>query len=183
MASKSLMLRIMLCQHHERNCVCNHCKSKDFSLESRAMKKTLLVCVLVALCCGGAARILAAEDPGDRFLEAYFLIQEGDAAERQSDWAKADAKYHGAREILDQIKLASPDWNPHIIEFRTKYIDEHLAELQPKLAAPAPSAPQLETPAPVTQAPVTPQPATPAPVTATPPAPTPVPIAPPAPTA
>src|SRR5580700_11084779 len=182
MASKSLIVSIVLLQRHERNCVRNRCKSKDFSLQSRPMKKTLLVCMLVALCCGGAARILAAEDPGDKFLEAYFLIQEGDAAERQSDWPKADAKYRGAREILDQIKLAPPDWNPHIIEFRTKYIDEHLADLQPKLAAPAPSAPPPVTP-PETPAPATPQAVTPAPVAAAPPAPTPAPAAPSAPEA
>jgi Flp pilus assembly protein TadD/uncharacterized coiled-coil DUF342 family protein len=192
MASKSLIVLIVLWQHHERNCVRNYCKSKDFSLQSPAMKKTILVCMLVALCCGGATRIFAAEDPGDRFLEAYFLIQEGDAAERQSDWSKADAKYRGAREILDQIKSASPDWNPHIIEFRTKYIDEHLADLQPKLVAPTPSAPQQpETPASATPQPASPapviaappQPVTPAPVAAAPPVPAPAPAAPPAPVA
>ena len=84
------------------------------------MKKTLLLCILVALCFGGAARVWAAADPGDRFLEAYFLIQEGDAAVRDSDWTKANTKYGGALDILNEIKTESPDWNPHIIEFRTK---------------------------------------------------------------
>ena len=100
------------------------------------MKKTLLLCILVALCFGGATRTWAAADPGDRFLEAYFLIQEGDAATRDSDWTKANEKYNGALDILNEIKTDSPDWNPHIIEFRTKYINDHLSEVKAKLAAP-----------------------------------------------
>src|SRR5271154_4314166 len=121
----------------------HHCKSKGFSVQSRPMKKTLLLCILVALCFGGAARAWAA-DPGDRFLEAYFLIQEGDAAIHESDWTKANTKYGGALDILNEIKTDSPDWNPHIIEFRTKYINDHLSEVKAKLALTSvtPSQPQ-----------------------------------------
>ncbi|HXI84047.1 MAG TPA: tetratricopeptide repeat protein [Verrucomicrobiae bacterium] len=106
------------------------------------MKKSLQLCILVSLCLGGAVGAWAA-DPGDRFLEAYFLIQEGDAAVHDSDWTKANLKYSGALDILNEIKTESPDWNPHIIEFRTKYIADHLASLKTKLAQPpAPPQPQ-----------------------------------------
>src|SRR5207244_1670553 len=94
----------------------------------------------------------------ERFLEAYFLIQEGDAAIHDSDWAKANLKYGGALDILNEIKTESPDWNPHIIEFRTKYIADHLANLKPKLAlspaTPQPPATTTETPAPQPAPPV-----------------------------
>jgi tetratricopeptide (TPR) repeat protein len=128
------------------------------------MKKTLLLCVLVALCFGGAARTWAAGDPGDRFLEAYFLIQEGDAATRESDWTKANTKYNGALDILNEIKTDSPDWNPHIIEFRTKYIDDHLSEIKAKLASPSVIPAQSQPPATSPETPVAPvtQPAVPA---------------------
>lgn len=131
----------------------------------RAMKKTLLLCVLVALCFGGAARTWAAGDPGDRFLEAYFLIQEGDAATRESDWTKANAKYSGALDILNEVKTDSPDWNPHIIEFRTKYVNDHLSEVKAKLAAPSvtPAQPQPAATTPETPAAPATQPAPPAP--------------------
>ncbi len=135
----------------------NHCKSKGFSVQSRPMKKTLLLCILVVLCFGGAAQAWAA-DPGDRFLEAYFLIQEGDAAIRDSDWTKANTKYGGALDILNEIKTNDPDWNPHIIEFRTKYINDRLAEVKTK-QAPPPVAPQPQ-----------PEPQPPATTTETPPA-------------
>src|ERR1700693_4307993 len=121
----------------------NHCKSKGFSVQSRPMKKTLLLCILVALCFGGAAQASAA-DPGDRFLEAYFLIQEGDAAIRDSDWTKANTKYGGALDILNEIKTNDPDWNPHIIEFRTKYINDRQSEVKAKLALSSATPPQPE---------------------------------------
>ncbi len=111
----------------------------------RPMKKTLLLCVVLALGSCGAGPLWAAPDPGDRFLEAYFLIQEGDAAERQGDWAKANTKFSSAQEILREITADSPDRNPHIVEFRMKYIDDRFAEIKPKLPpaepAPAPAAP------------------------------------------
>ena len=103
--------------------------------------KHVLLCVLCALCSLGSSRVWAVTDPGERFLEAYFLILDGDAAERQADWAKANAKYNGALEILREIKSQTPDWNPHVIDFRLKYCNDHLQALQPKLEAAAPAAP------------------------------------------
>ena len=144
------------------------------------MKKFLLLSVALALCGHGASRLLAASDPGDRFLEAYFLIQEGDAAQRQGDWAKANTKFNGALEILHEIKTDSPEWNPHIIEFRLKYAEDRLAELKRKLepATPPPASPTPSTqPAPATPSAETPtSPPAPQPETAppaTPPAETP----------
>jgi len=80
----------------------------------------------------------AAVDPGDRFLEVYFQVQDGDAAERAGDWAKANAKFSAALEILREIQSNWPEWNPHIIEFRTKYCAEHVDALKPKLVTGAP---------------------------------------------
>ena len=112
---------------------------KAFRVESRQMKmkRILLSCLVLAVCLCGTTRVRAAEDPGDKFLEAYFLIQDGDSAEHNSDWVKATTKFNAAHEILDQIKTQNPEWNPHIIEFRTKYVEEHLAALQPKVGTPA----------------------------------------------
>ena len=112
------------------------------------MKRILLLCVLFALCARGASSLWAATDPADQFLEAYFLIQEGDAAGHQSDWARAESKYNGALEILRAIESATPDWNPHIIKFRIKYCTDQLADLKAKLAPAAPAAPPAPAPAP-----------------------------------
>jgi Flp pilus assembly protein TadD len=109
------------------------------------MKRISLLCALVALIIPRAIVLAETADPADRFLEAYFLVQEGDAAERRGDWAKADAKFAGAAEILAALKAESPDWNPHIIEFRLRYCDEHRTALKPKLAPP-PAMPVAPTP-------------------------------------
>ena len=119
------------------------------------MKKCLVACVLLAVCSCGLSRVWAAADPGDQFLDAYFLIQDGDAAESKGDWVKADSKFKAALDILREIKSQKPDWNPHIIEFRMKYCADHLEALKPKLpVAPPPPAPP--TPATPPQAPAAP---------------------------
>ena len=111
------------------------------------MKNPLMLCLLLAVSCLVAPLLRAAPDPADRFLDAYFLIQEGDTAEKAGDWAKADAKYKGALDVLTEIKKNNPDWNPHIIEFRTKYCADHLTEIATKMpAAPAPEKPVVPKP-------------------------------------
>jgi tetratricopeptide (TPR) repeat protein len=102
------------------------------------MKPVFLLCIGLALCSVGLANVWVAGDPGDGFLEAYFLIQDGDAAEHQADWAKADAKFSAALSILSQIRQQTPDWNPHITDFRTRYCNQHLASIKPKLVAAQP---------------------------------------------
>src|ERR1017187_1629498 len=156
-------VRVGLMQVHLYHTIAN---GKAFRVKSRQMKRILLLCLVFAVCLCGTTRVRAAEDPGDKFLEAYFLIQDGDFAEHNSDWVKANAKFSSAHEILDQIKTQNPEWNPHIIEFRMKYIEDHLATLKTKVAAPAApeTPPAVPAPAPKPEAPVVaPSPAAPAP--------------------
>jgi cytochrome c-type biogenesis protein CcmH/NrfG len=126
------------------------------------MKRLLLLCVLFALGSFSITCVRAAVDPGDRFLEAYFLIQDGDAAERANDWAKAGSKYKAALEILQEIKSNSPDWNAHIIGFRTKYCTDQLAALKSKLPTAAPTPPPAAPVAPPVAATAAPPPSPPA---------------------
>lgn len=111
------------------------------------MNKSRLVCALIALCTCvtvSSQHAFAAAEPADRFLDAYFLIQEADSAERNADWAKARAKFAAALDILHDIQTASPSWNPHIVEFRVNYCNGRLKELESKLAlAPSPAAPPV----------------------------------------
>ena len=130
------------------------------------MKKCLAACVWLALCICSASyvRAAAAADPGDQFLNAYFLLQDGDAADAKGDWVIADTKYRAALDLLAQIKEQDPNWNPHIIDFRLKYCSEHLEALKPKLPAAPPPTPPAATAAPTSAvpaevaAPVPPQP-------------------------
>jgi hypothetical protein len=100
------------------------------------MKKSLLWFVLLVMVGVWTLNARAAEpsDPSDQFLNAYFRIQEGDKAESQGNWALAHQRYTAALGILNTVKTQSPNWNPHIIEFRIGYCNEHLAALKPRLS-------------------------------------------------
>ncbi|MCS7048949.1 MAG: tetratricopeptide repeat protein [Verrucomicrobiae bacterium] len=106
-----------------------------------------LVLLFGWLWCGCLTIVYA--DPGEQFLQAYFLVQEADQAQRQNDLARAARQYREAQSILRAIRTAAPDWNTHIIDFRLRYCAEQLAKLAdhlppepPTAAAPAaPTAP------------------------------------------
>jgi len=106
------------------------------------MKKIFLLCILVALCSGGATRVLAQFNPGERFLDAFFLIQDGDAAQAKSDWTAAYDKYSAALKVLQEIKAQAPDWNTRLVDYRTGYCSDHLEEIKPKLPQPSPRPPR-----------------------------------------
>ncbi len=109
----------------------------------------------------------AQADTADDFLQAYFLIQDADAAEKGNDSSRAIDKYNSSLKILRKIKKDAPDWNPNIIDFRSKYCIDHITKLGGKVdesAAAATAAP-----------PVKPAPSTPTPVTASPPTSSPTP--------
>jgi Flp pilus assembly protein TadD len=112
-----------------------------------AMKKYLVLCFLFAVCSCGLSRLWAAPDPGEQFLDAYFLIQDGDAAENKGDWVRADSKFKAALDILRAINSQNPNWNPHVIGFRVKYCADHLEALKPKLPVAPPPPPAPPTPA------------------------------------
>jgi Flp pilus assembly protein TadD len=91
----------------------------------------------------------AATNPGERYLGAYFLIQEAEDAQTASDWAGADAKFRAALKILGEIRTEHPDWNSTLVTFRTKYCADRLAAIESKVpAAPTPTTPEVELPPP-----------------------------------
>lgn len=139
------------------------------------MKTRLLWSILAILLGTGTIPCIMAgpPDPADQFLEAYFLIQEGDASERQGAWNKAHSQFNSALDLLNTIRAQNPNWNPHIVQFRIQYCTEHIDQLKPRLTtsvtppASAPGSTPAPSPAPV-PAPV------PAPEPSAPPSATPV---------
>ncbi len=72
-------------------------------------------------------------ETADDFLKAYFLLQDGDAAEKGGETPKAIEKYTAALKILRTIKRKNPDWNPNIIAYRSKYCTEHIIKAGGKI--------------------------------------------------
>jgi DNA repair exonuclease SbcCD ATPase subunit len=108
------------------------------------MKLSLLFCAALVL----SPFVHAATDPGERYLGAYFLIQEADEAEKAGDWTNAEAKFGGALKVLAEIKAEDPSWQTNLIEFRTRYCNERMADIRTKMPAPpAAPAPAVELPA------------------------------------
>ena len=104
------------------------------------MKHFLSGCVLIALSFAALAEV----DPSERYLEAYFLIQEADEATAASTWAAADAKFSAALQVLNAIQSESPSWHASLVQFRIKYCNDRLTELRPKLPVASPVTPPAE---------------------------------------
>jgi len=77
-------------------------------------------------------------DYGDRYLGAYFLIQEADEAEKAGDWVSADAKYNGALKVLNEIRAEDANWQTTLMDFRIRFCQDRIADIQPKLPPPPP---------------------------------------------
>lgn len=65
-----------------------------------------------------------------RFMEAFYLILDGDEAIQKEKTENAVKKYTAALKILDSIKLQSPDWNPYLLAFRINYCVGNLNRLR-----------------------------------------------------
>jgi Flp pilus assembly protein TadD len=127
--------------------------------------KTLIRSLIIILSLTVLISVRAA-DTADLFLKAYFLIQDGDAAEKGDDRVKASEKYGEAYKILRQIQKSDAEWNPNIIAYRTKYAGEHIVKNggkipsdeeiaasspQPTEAPATTAAPSIPAPSPVTE--------------------------------
>lgn len=100
------------------------------------MKCLLAICLLLAYSVGFAAA--ANEDPGAQYVDAFLLLQEGDAAKGKSDWKTAYTKFSAAQNILASLKESAPNWNPHLVQFRLDYCVEQLNAIKPNIAPTAP---------------------------------------------
>ena len=89
-----------------------------------------------------------AEDSADLFLKAYEHFQTAEKLEREGKPREALGKYEDARQVLEEIRKASPDWQPLIVEYRLKKVQEGIARLQPEVANLPPPVDSIEGPMP-----------------------------------
>ncbi|HEY5751891.1 MAG TPA: tetratricopeptide repeat protein [Chthoniobacterales bacterium] len=94
------------------------------------MKRSL---PLASICAALAftSQILAADqDPSDLFLKAYMAIQTAEKLEANGKTGDALKQYKFAGGLLDQIRSNSPNWQPLVIEYRSKKTSQRIADLQ-----------------------------------------------------
>lgn len=125
--------------------------------------------LLVALCLALLPGILPAQadadDPSEQFLKAFTSVQQGEKLERDGKFKAAVAKFRFAASLLEQIAQRNPNWQPLIVNYRTRKTAEAIvrAEQRMQFEKPDPGAPSEATNPPPTIAapPPTPPPTVP----------------------
>src|ERR1044072_7695223 len=94
-----------------------------------------------------AHRAAPSDDPSEVFLKAYMTSQQGEKLEHDNQYQPALAKFRFAGSLLEELKKTHADWQPAIVDFRSRQIGENILRVQGKLgvqkdlAAPAPPPP------------------------------------------
>ena len=123
------------------------------------MKFRKILACLAALLLLGAPSSHPAASPQDDYLQIYVMINEGDKLDNSGQKSQAREKYENALNKLEKLKNENPEWEPTIVKYRIKYLNDKLSNLKSaKDASPTP----VEKPT---------TPATEKPATTTPPAP------------
>ena len=109
---------------------------------------------LIAL---GASLVLLgsalSKDSSDLFLNAYQDFQAAEKLEREAKPQEALKKYRSAQQILAQIRKASSDWQPLVVDYRLRKTQESIERLETGIGIlpailPIPEAPEGNLPEP-----------------------------------
>ncbi|MFZ9873886.1 MAG: tetratricopeptide repeat protein [Candidatus Methylacidiphilales bacterium] len=104
----------------------------------------------------------AAASPQDDYLQIYVMINEGDKLSQGGQNSQAREKYETALTRLEKLKNENPEWEPTIVKYRIKYLNDKLANLktakESSTPPPAAAAPASAAPAPMSEKPEAPAP-------------------------
>lgn len=70
-----------------------------------------------------------AQSVEEQYVRVYNLIQEAEALRTSGDEPNALAKYLAAQTALSQIQNVYPGWNPKVVNFRIKYLENRIAAI------------------------------------------------------
>ena len=92
----------------------------------------LLAGFFVSLC---PARLFAqGDDPSEVFLKAYMTAQQGEKLEHENQFKAALAKYRFAGTLLEELRKQHGDWQPAIVDYRSRKVSESILRVQGKAA-------------------------------------------------
>src|SRR3984893_12267617 len=75
-----------------------------------------------------------ADDPSEIFLKAYMTAQQGEKLEHENQFKAALAKYRFAGSLLEQLRKTHADWQPAIVEYRSRKVSENILRVQGKVS-------------------------------------------------
>jgi len=100
----------------------------------QSMKKIGLILLAGFSLALAPARLAAqADDPSEVFLKAYMTSQQGEKLEHDNQLDAALAKFRFAGSLLEQLKKSRSDWQPAIVDYRSRKISENIVRVQGKL--------------------------------------------------
>jgi Flp pilus assembly protein TadD/predicted nucleic acid-binding Zn-ribbon protein len=97
--------------------------------------KSIGLILFAGFCLSLAPGRLAAQsdDPSEIFLKAYMTSQQGEKLEHDNQFQGALAKFRFAGSLLEELRKTHADWQPAIIDFRSRKIGENIVRVQNKL--------------------------------------------------
>ncbi|MFL6542424.1 MAG: tetratricopeptide repeat protein [Chthoniobacterales bacterium] len=92
------------------------------------------VLVLIAILVLGIAPFARSQsdDPSEVFLKAYMTSQQGEKLEHDGQLDNALAKLRFAGSLLEELKKTHADWQPAIVEYRSKKISDSILRVEGK---------------------------------------------------
>ncbi len=73
------------------------------------------------------------DDQSELFLKAYMTAQQGEKLERENNFRDALAKFRLAGNLLEDLRKSHSDWQPAIVEYRSRKIGESILRVENKL--------------------------------------------------
>ncbi|MEY2557545.1 MAG: hypothetical protein QOE34_970 [Verrucomicrobiota bacterium] len=74
------------------------------------------------------------DDPSEVFLKAYMTSQQGEKLEHDNQMQAALAKFRFAGSLLEELRKTHADWQPAIVDYRSRKIGENIVRVQGKLS-------------------------------------------------
>jgi len=96
--------------------------------------------ILLLVCAAWWVPVLGhtAASPQDDYLQIYVMIQDGDRLATAGQNSQGREKFETALSRLEKLKNENPEWEPTIVKYRIKYLNEKLEAMKgSKDSAPA----------------------------------------------
>src|SRR6202023_1011445 len=98
------------------------------------MKKFGLLLIAGFFFCTSPWLNAQSDDPSETFLKAYMTAQQGEKLEHDNQFKAALAKYRFAGSLLEELRKRHSDWQPAIVEYRSRKVAENILRVQDKAA-------------------------------------------------
>src|SRR5438270_4435918 len=95
-------------------------------------RMTKLGSILVAASLLAPIARAQSNDPSETFLKAYMTAQQGEKLERDNQFGPDLAKYGFPGSLLEELKIIHANWQPAIVEYRSRKVSESILRVQGK---------------------------------------------------